>query len=506
MSTTNNNSIFFSSLDDVSLSPLKLSNLNSQGRTQPRSFPVLLQPKLQRPTLFSLLGSTKSCPRNSLIQELDFSYVSNTALKPYSERTSVVIDQAWARTSATPTPYTDEHFTDKGAWKAQVTPISQRNFVSPVYQLLDNTSSESSPVEKHSPDINKECLHDNTNITQKPTPERNNVLSVLSENQLHQQHLNTNQELIQAQQHSPFIKFIKQSRTQTNISQRSSGMVEHNIIIPEHDIIQEHTPAHQRSPFVINKKWSHNSNTPQEPTPMAECRYSEQGFNRLSHTPQGSSGRSSFDTDQSWPQMSPTEGYAQLPPIMIPDRELDQRASIVIPEREINQQSNIQPRIQCLLQSYSQAESASTTLLTLNQRLKQEQANKENEFESKEFACSECDKIYKGKNARSILRRHLKDKHKIEQPRGTRWDNDPNRPKTDEERRQRMLESKRRSALKARERKNNQRVMMQQTNNSQPVSQRSELYPVSKAELSLILSPPRTPRNLCSSPVHYKIQ
>jgi hypothetical protein len=441
MSTTNNNSIFFSSLDDVSLSPLKLSNLNFQGQTQPRSFPILLQPKLQRPTLFSLLGSTQSCPRTSLIQELDFSYVSNTALKPYSERTSVVIDQAWGCTSETPTSYTNEHFTDKGAWKAQVTPISQRNFVSPVYQLLDNTSPETSPVQKHSPVvINKECLHDNTNIAQKPTPERDNILS---ENKLHQQHLDTNQKLIQAQKHSPFIKFIKQSRTHTNISQRSSAMVEHNSIIPEHDTIQEHTPAHQRSPFVISKEWSHNSNTLQGPTPIAECRYSEHGFNRLnrlSHTPQGSSGRSSFDADQSWPQMSPTEGYAQLPPIMIPDRELDQRASIIIPEHEVNQQSNIQ----CLIQSYPQAESASTTLLTLNQRLKQEQANKENESESKEFACSECDKIYKGKNARSILRRHLKDKHKIEQPRGTRWDNDPNRPKTDEERRQRMLESKRR--------------------------------------------------------------
>ena len=42
----------------------------------------------------------------------------------------------------------------------------------------------------------------------------------------------------------------------------------------------------------------------------------------------------------------------------------------------------------------------------------------------------------------------IADKHKIEQPRGTRWDNDPNRPKTDEERRQRMLESKRRYILK----------------------------------------------------------
>ncbi|RIA94467.1 hypothetical protein C1645_817957 [Glomus cerebriforme] len=415
MSATNN-SIFFSSLDDVSLSPLRLSNLDSQGQAQPKSFPILLQPKLQRPAPFSLLEPAQSCPRTFLIQELDFSFVSNTALKPYNERTSVVIDQAWAHTSTTPISYTAGHTIHKDAWKARVTPISQRNTVSPVYQLLDNTSPGSSPVQKHSPVApNKECSHNNTNI---------------------------------------------------------------------------------------------NSGTLQGPTPMVECRYSEHGFNRL-HTPQGSSARSSFDADQSWLHISPMEGYAQLPPMMISDQELDQiqrRPSTIIPEHEINHQSNKQHHMQCLMQSCSQAELASTTLLTFNQRLKQEQSNKENEFEGKEFACSECDKIYKGKNARSILRRHLKDKHKIEQPRGTRWDNDPNRPKTDEERRQRMLESKRRSALKARERKNNQRAIMQQSNNSQPGSRQSDLYPASKAELSLILSPPRTPRNLCSSPVHYKIQ
>jgi hypothetical protein len=127
--------------------------------------------------------------------------------------------------------------------------------------------------------------------------------------------------------------------------------------------------------------------------------------------------------------------------MMIPDHQ--KRPSVIISEHDVNQQSNMQ----CQMQSYQANESAQTTQtahMKFSQRLKQEQSNKENESESKEFACSECDKIYKGKNARSILRRHLKDKHKIEQPRGTRWDNDPNRPKTDEERRQRMLESKRR--------------------------------------------------------------
>ncbi|CAG8604986.1 2120_t:CDS:2 [Ambispora gerdemannii] len=73
---------------------------------------------------------------------------------------------------------------------------------------------------------------------------------------------------------------------------------------------------------------------------------------------------------------------------------------------------------------------------------------------AKVFACTNCNRKYQGKNARSILRRHLKEKHGIEAPRGTRWDNDPNRPKTDEERRQRMLQSKRKWAQKARARKN----------------------------------------------------
>ncbi|CAI2161481.1 17263_t:CDS:2 [Funneliformis geosporum] len=56
-----------------------------------------------------------------------------------------------------------------------------------------------------------------------------------------------------------------------------------------------------------------------------------------------------------------------------------------------------------------------------------------------EFTCTYCNKVYRGKNARSILRRHLKTKHNINPPRGTRWDNDPNRPKTDEERRLREI-------------------------------------------------------------------
>lgn len=69
------------------------------------------------------------------------------------------------------------------------------------------------------------------------------------------------------------------------------------------------------------------------------------------------------------------------------------------------------------------------------------------------YDCEYCDKTYQGKHARSIWRRHLSDKHKIPlstQPRRTRWDNDANRPKTEEERRERTLESKRRWARKNR--------------------------------------------------------
>ncbi|CAJ0908095.1 10972_t:CDS:2 [Entrophospora sp. SA101] len=58
-----------------------------------------------------------------------------------------------------------------------------------------------------------------------------------------------------------------------------------------------------------------------------------------------------------------------------------------------------------------------------------------------------------GNNSRSILRRHLAQIHKVTLRRGTRWDSNPNRPKNDEERRQRMLESKRKSAQKLRARK-----------------------------------------------------
>ncbi|GAA6061881.1 hypothetical protein JCM10212_000522 [Sporobolomyces blumeae] len=72
---------------------------------------------------------------------------------------------------------------------------------------------------------------------------------------------------------------------------------------------------------------------------------------------------------------------------------------------------------------------------------------------STDFKCPNCDKVYKGKHARSIWRRHLQDKHGIplsQQPRRTRWDNDANRPKSEEERRARTLDSKRKWARKNR--------------------------------------------------------
>ena len=50
--------------------------------------------------------------------------------------------------------------------------------------------------------------------------------------------------------------------------------------------------------------------------------------------------------------------------------------------------------------------------------------------ENTPFNCPRCDKIYKGKHARSIWRRHMQDKHGValkDQPRRTRWDNGKSR-------------------------------------------------------------------------------
>ncbi|GAA5978978.1 hypothetical protein JCM11641_000114 [Rhodosporidiobolus odoratus] len=70
-----------------------------------------------------------------------------------------------------------------------------------------------------------------------------------------------------------------------------------------------------------------------------------------------------------------------------------------------------------------------------------------------DFKCPNCDKVYRGKHARSIWRRHLQDKHGIPlsaQPKRTRWDNDASRPKSEEEKRARTLDSKRKWARRNR--------------------------------------------------------
>ncbi|KAI5453442.1 hypothetical protein NCC49_005919 [Naganishia albida] len=70
--------------------------------------------------------------------------------------------------------------------------------------------------------------------------------------------------------------------------------------------------------------------------------------------------------------------------------------------------------------------------------------------------CPYCNKVYRGQHARSICRRHQMSKHGIElevQVKKSRWDNNPNRPATEEEKHQRTLESKRRWAAKDRKRR-----------------------------------------------------
>ncbi|KAJ9091353.1 hypothetical protein QFC21_007248 [Naganishia friedmannii] len=70
--------------------------------------------------------------------------------------------------------------------------------------------------------------------------------------------------------------------------------------------------------------------------------------------------------------------------------------------------------------------------------------------------CPYCNKVYRGQHARSICRRHQMSKHGIElevQVKKSRWDNNPNRPATEQEKHQRTLESKRRWAAKDRKRR-----------------------------------------------------
>ncbi|KAG9305884.1 hypothetical protein G9A89_016536 [Geosiphon pyriformis] len=115
---------------------------------------------------------------------------------------------------------------------------------------------------------------------------------------------------------------------------------------------------------------------------------------------------------------------------------------------EYNNENEERPQLPPLRTSITSNRRPLSTLENVPRAL--EMTNDENsESNSKLFLCNYCDKTYQGKNSRSILRRHVKEKHAIELPRGTRWDNDPNRPKNDEERRQRMLDSKKRQVFKA---------------------------------------------------------
>ncbi|WVQ65989.1 uncharacterized protein L199_004167 [Kwoniella botswanensis] len=62
------------------------------------------------------------------------------------------------------------------------------------------------------------------------------------------------------------------------------------------------------------------------------------------------------------------------------------------------------------------------------------------------YTCRVCSKTYDGKNARSVARRHLQDKHGVPlsvQKRRSRWDYEPDRPKSRQDAKERSLKSKR---------------------------------------------------------------
>ncbi|WWC70530.1 uncharacterized protein I206_104481 [Kwoniella pini CBS 10737] len=62
------------------------------------------------------------------------------------------------------------------------------------------------------------------------------------------------------------------------------------------------------------------------------------------------------------------------------------------------------------------------------------------------YTCRVCSKTYDGKNARSVARRHLQDKHGVPlsvQKRRSRWDYETDRPKSQEDAKERNLKSKR---------------------------------------------------------------
>ncbi|RSH89215.1 hypothetical protein EHS25_002327 [Saitozyma podzolica] len=77
-----------------------------------------------------------------------------------------------------------------------------------------------------------------------------------------------------------------------------------------------------------------------------------------------------------------------------------------------------------------------------------------------QYTCRMCRKTYEGRNARSVARRHLQDKHDVplaSQPRRSRWDFNVDRPSGPEEARERSLKCKRDWALRHRKEQQKER-------------------------------------------------
>ncbi|WWD18296.1 hypothetical protein CI109_102746 [Kwoniella shandongensis] len=80
------------------------------------------------------------------------------------------------------------------------------------------------------------------------------------------------------------------------------------------------------------------------------------------------------------------------------------------------------------------------------------------------YTCRVCSKTYDGKNARSVARRHLQDKHGVPlavQKRRSRWDFEPDRPKNKKDAKDRNLKAKREWANK-----NRQQIQLEKTHST----------------------------------------
>ncbi|WRT67593.1 uncharacterized protein IL334_004565 [Kwoniella shivajii] len=85
-------------------------------------------------------------------------------------------------------------------------------------------------------------------------------------------------------------------------------------------------------------------------------------------------------------------------------------------------------------------------LLILHPSKKEHQGLKGHTSQYEMYTCRVCSKTYDGKNARSVARRHLQDKHGVPlsvQKRRSRWDYEPDRPKSEKDAKERSLKSKR---------------------------------------------------------------